>query len=352
VSQASAMRSQDSNQRRSPLGFRVVSFATAIVAYLEIVLGSTVRTTGAGEACPDWPTCHGRLIPQLNGLVIVEYSHRLTASLVSILIVILAVGALWIWKPARYLQVLSLVALALLVLQVALGGVTVLANLPPQIVTAHLATATALLGVLTAIAVYSITGRPASRTAEARGLSRAGMALAGGTYLLVLSGSYVVGSNAGLGCHTWPLCNGSIVPMGGLAAVDISYLHRLIALAVGVWLLVVGHLTRIHRRENPSAFYAALIALAIYAIQVLLGAGNVWSGLATGIRVAHLAGAQALWVASMTLTILAATGWKQAAGPSDLPRQRQPIPIPSPDRRARFGDRVRTPVVHPNGDKA
>jgi heme A synthase len=346
------MRDQDPERRTSALGFRLLALATTIVAYLEIVLGSTVRTTGAGEACPDWPTCHGRLIPALNGLVIVEYSHRLTASLVSILIVVLAVGAIWIWKPARYLQVLSLVALALLVAQVLLGGVTVLANLPPQAVTAHLATATALLGVLTAIAVYAFTGRPASRTDIARRLSRATMGLAAGTYLLVLSGSYVVGSDAGLACHTWPLCNGAIVPMGGIAAVDISFLHRLIALAVGVGLLIVGHLTRIHRRQNAPAFYAALVALAIYAIQVLIGAGNVWSGLATGIRVAHLAGAQALWVSTVTLTVLAATGWKQPVGSSDLPRQRQPITVPSPDRRPRFGDRVPAPTTHPNGDRA
>jgi heme A synthase len=346
------MRDRDLDGRRSALGFRILSLATTVVAYLEIVLGSTVRTTGAGEACPDWPTCHGSLIPQLNGLVIVEYSHRLTASLVSILLVLLAVGAVWIWKPSRYLQILSLVALGLLVLQVLLGGVTVLANLPPQIVTAHLATATALVGVLTAISVYSFTGRPAVRTDSARRLSRAAMGLAAGTFVLVLSGSYVVGSDAGLACHTWPLCNGSIVPMGGLAAVDISFLHRLIALGVGVGLLIVGHLTRVHRRLNAPAFYTALLALAIYAIQVLLGAGNVWSGLATAVRVGHMAGAQGLWVSTVTLAVLAATGWRQPAGSMDLPRQRQPIPIPAPDRRPRFGDRARTPAIHPNGDKA
>ncbi len=334
-----------SGTARASMRFRALALLTTIVAYLEIVLGGTVRATGSGEACPDWPTCHGQLIPAFNAHVLIEYSHRLTAVLVTILIVLLALAAYWFWRQPRYRRTLAGVALALLALQVGLGGVTVLANLPPEVVAAHLATATALLGTLTILTTYTLRGRPPITTTRARRFARAAMLPAAATFLVIVSGSYVVGADAGLACHTWPLCNGQVVPMGGVAGVDISFLHRLLVLLLGACLIGVAIMAWRARRTRPAVAWPALAAFALYLGQVFIGAANVWTGLAAGVQVAHLAAAEGIWVITSALIVLSVGDVAAPAPPIEAePRRRLPA-APAPGRRPRFGDRVRSECV-------
>jgi heme A synthase len=323
-------------------GFGILALVTTLATYLEIVLGGTVRATGSGEACPDWPTCHGSIIPTLSGHVLIEYGHRLTASLVTILVVALFITALWLWRQPRSLRILSGIALVLLIVQVLLGGVTVLWHLSPKVVTAHLATATALLGVMAITSVYAFTGRGSPRDPISRRFSRAAMLAAGATFLLILTGSAVVGSNAGLACYTWPLCNGQLVPTGGHPAVDLSYFHRVMALVVGLGIIVVALRGLQIRRSRPTLFRVAGLAFVVYLLQVLVGAANVWLGLTVAIRVAHLATAQALWLLVAALTALASTAGSRATDlpATSSPRRRLPA-TPAPNRRPRFGDTAR-----------
>jgi len=72
-----------------------------VVTYALVVLGGVVRVSGSGLGCPDWPLCHGRPYPPLELHAIIEYSHRTTASLASLLVVLTAAAALMAWRQRR-----------------------------------------------------------------------------------------------------------------------------------------------------------------------------------------------------------------------------------------------------------
>src|SRR2546423_10752051 len=170
--------------------FKALSVTTALVTYAVVVLGGVFRVSGSGLGCPDWPLCHGRLLPPLDLHAIIEYSHRTTASLASALIALTAVVAWLAWRKRRDIVIPATVALGLLVVQVVLGAITVRLELPPMIVLAHLATAMALLAAVCVTAIAALIPAPAG-TVD-RSSIRWTLLAAGGTYLLIISGSLVV----------------------------------------------------------------------------------------------------------------------------------------------------------------
>ena len=79
-----------------PKSFVTLAWVAAACAYLLIVLGAVVRISGSGMGCGDhWPLCNGHLFPPLNEIpTVIEWSHRLLAALVSVLVLALAALAL------------------------------------------------------------------------------------------------------------------------------------------------------------------------------------------------------------------------------------------------------------------
>jgi len=286
---------------RSVLDVRYLALLSSLATYALIALGGTVRATNSGLACPDWPRCHGQLIPPLETHILIEYSHRLAAATVGLLIVGTAIAA-WLWyRENHFVLAGAVAAVALLIGQVLIGAVTVNLELPDTVVALHLSIALMLLATLIATAVGAVwwqRPRPSANGGGPGGRSGvAGLAFAAAlaTLALILVGSYVANSGAGLVYSDWPLFNGKLISSGGRLA-DLHYAHRLLAAVVGA--LVLALAVRIWRRERRPALVAAIaFALAAYVAEVLVGAVNVWLELPTSTRIIHLALASAVWSA-------------------------------------------------------
>jgi len=320
--------------------FQRLALATAVATYLLVVIGGTVRVTNSGLSCPDWPACHGRLVPTADGHVLIEYFHRLFASLVSVLILATAAVA-WRWhRRDRAAVTLASAAIGVLIVQILLGGATVTQKLSPEIVTAHLATAMLLLATVTLTAATALArGRPFARAgsvplARARAFRAAAVAAAAGMYVLLLSGGYTASSGAGTSCSGWPLCNGQVIP-GGSRFVHIHFFHRFVVVLVTVAFALLVWAALRWLRGNPAAQRMVRDSFGLFLLQIFIGALNAWTKLLTPIRVLHLAVGAALWTA---LVLIAWTGFAltrqemtttvetPAAGIAAGPERRAPRP--------------------------
>src|SRR5437879_11257607 len=143
-----------------------LAWSAAVCTYLLIILGGIVRITGSGLGCGDhWPLCNGHLFPPLNDIgTVIEWSHRLVAGLVTILVVALAIPGL-----APGVRKASWVAIGLLVVQILLGAIAVKLALPPWTVVLHLGTAMLLLATLLIIATWRRSSPPDPLSALRRG---------------------------------------------------------------------------------------------------------------------------------------------------------------------------------------
>lgn len=293
--------------------------ATAVATYILVVIGGTVRVTNSGEACPDWPTCNGRLVPSFNEHVIIEYSHRLFASLVSVLVVAAAIVAWRALRRDRTVVSLATAAVGVLIAQVLLGAATVKAELPASVVTAHLGTAMLLFAVTVLLALASFPKLRARAVggvdgaAGARTVRNCALAAAAGMYVLLLSGAYLASSDNGLACNTWPLCNGQVFGHGS-RGVEQSMLHRMLVVLVTVLLLGLAWVAARRQGRNYLLRHAVRDAIGLFVVQIFIGALNVWTELATGVRVVHLAVGALLWAALVTIGWLA---WLAASAPRE-----------------------------------
>ncbi|MEO6892974.1 MAG: COX15/CtaA family protein, partial [Ktedonobacteraceae bacterium] len=217
---------------------RRIAWVAVGFTYFLVALGGTVRVNNAGLSCPDWPLCFGKPFAFPDAGALLEESHRYTASIVGVLVILVAVCALLWARQARQVLYPALIAPVLLVIQIALGALTVLWKLPPEIIAAHLGVALAIFAMVITVAIMAGTAAPSRELPErTRKFARLAITNALLVYLLMLSGSYVVGSGASLACTGWPLCGQAPAWAIQYHLADVNILHRLFATFVGLVLI-------------------------------------------------------------------------------------------------------------------
>ncbi|HEY5489193.1 MAG TPA: heme o synthase [Candidatus Limnocylindrales bacterium] len=296
--------------QRSTL-FERLAFFTAAMTYLLVVIGAVVRSTGSGMGCPDWPTCEGSWIPPLgNNAAWIEWVHRGVAVVIGFLVLGLVVLAWRNYRRQRSMIVFTIVALVLTGFQAYLGKVTVDQNNAGDTVTAHLASALALLALLTFIAIRARypAALPARGASQRLTLLLAFVAVS--IYALLLFGSNVTATDSSLVFPDWPLFNGQLLPTFStdptLAGLQMAhFLHRVIAAVVGVFLLAaaiyVWRVVRHARRGGTgvpggdAVLAMVATATALYAAQVVVGGLQISTTLADWAVALHLALGAAIW---------------------------------------------------------
>ena len=290
---------------KSRITFRVLSLLALIVAFAQITLGGVVRVTGSGLGCPDWPLCHGQIIPPFELTTMIEYSHRLSGSLLGILTLLTLLLAWWAYRSRPWVFIPCLTAVITVIVAGIFGGVTVITELAWGMRLIHLTLAEILITALVIgnVAAWRHIQKNPRRTVNTSMLKTQiqwpPVVMMLGILLLILSGSFMVGQGYGSACATWPLCNGDFFPGGAAFATHMG--HRYLTVIIG--LLIVGTVIwTLRRKEETLGVDVANAALVVSLIvQVLFGAAVVWSGFAREFKGLHLSLATLTWMAGSYL---------------------------------------------------
>lgn len=254
------------------VGLRVhrLALLTAVATLLLLFIGGLVTSKGAGLAVPDWPTTFGHnmfLYPwsEMIGDIFYEHSHRLVASGVGLLTILLAFS-LWFYERRRWLRWLGAAALTLVIVQGIIGGLRVVL-LEETLAILHACLAQAFFALTASLALFTSqewaeeprkieladTGRPFDRLRAVRELEPLQRLCVLTTAMIYLQGVL-----------------GAVVRFTGAGI----HLHLLFAALVALHVtLLAARILRFHRNQ-AKLFRPAVLLGGLLILQLVLGLGS------------------------------------------------------------------------------
>ncbi len=257
----------------TPVWLRRMTKLTAASALFLIFAGAMVTSTGSGLAVPDWPLSYGMLFPPMVGGIFYEHGHRMIATTVGFFVL---VQAFWLQsrEPRSTVRLLGWLALAAVIVQGLLGGLTVLFLLPTAVSVSHASLAEIFFCLTVAIAF--MTSNFAARLesgSSGGGLRLIGKVLVAAVFIQIVLGALMRHLGAGLAIPDWPLSFGRVIPQMSSLEVATNFAHRTWGLIVAV--LIFALAPAVMKRVIGGARNVYGLLVVAVSVQVALGGATV-----------------------------------------------------------------------------
>lgn len=286
-------------RRLSPDAYRRITLLAAVSLAAIVLTGATVRLTGSGLGCTDWPNCsEGRLTPAEidDAPAMIEFLNRLVTGVVSVAAIVAVLGSMVRRPRRRDLTWLSWGLVAGVLAQIVLGGLVVLFDLSPRLVMGHFILS--MLIVWNAVVLHHRAGRPDAPVRpvvsdRVRSMLRLVFVAAG---IVVLTGTVVTASG--------PHAGDEQAERLDLVVSDVARVH-----AVAVWVLlalVLVTLRWVWSERAPAAVRdAGTHLLAAVVVQGAIGYTQYFNGVPALLVGLHIVGALAVWITATRFNLVA-----------------------------------------------
>jgi cytochrome c oxidase assembly protein subunit 15 len=287
---------------RAPAALHRFAVLTATATFVLLFVGGLVTSTGSGLAVPDWPLSFGQVFPAMVGGVLFEHGHRLVASGVGVLTLVLA---LWISvrEPRPAVRALGLLGLFAVILQGVLGGVTVLYKLPLAVSVTHACLAQLFFCITVSLVVLTGTAWDTPMAEVRSPLPSLAVVTTAAVFCQLVLGALMRHMGAGLAIPDFPLAFGRLVPPLVTPFITVHFAHRVGALVVATLVVATAVTTLRHHADEPRLRRPALLAAALLCAQITLGALVIWTRRAVLPTTAHLSIGAALLATCLVVAL-------------------------------------------------
>jgi cytochrome c oxidase assembly protein subunit 15 len=282
-------------------GLNRYAILVACATFFLIIAGALVTSNDAGLATPDWPLSNGQVFPKMVGNLFWEHGHRMVATTVGMLTIVLTIWILMKEKRS-WVRKLGVFALLAVIAQGLLGGLTVKLMLPLAVSTAHATLAQLFFCTTVSLAVFTsrswMEARPIPEVKGSLSLNYLCSTALVTIFLQLILGATLRHS------ATWD----KHLP----TELILAHIGGAVTVTIGLGSAAIATLRRY--KDEKFLTRPAMVALSLLGVQLCLGVAAFMTRLASpndpqplnpmiGITVAHVACGALVFVSTIVLTL-------------------------------------------------